>query len=91
MNMMDPAANKRMAGKPIDRRNARRETAYDISEIRFAGRRPPVTCMVHNLSGLGACIEAATTELPKYFILANHAKRLRTVCRITVGAAAIYR
>ena len=66
----------------VDRRNAPREAAYDISEICFAGNRPPVTCMVHNISGLGARLEAATPELPRRFILANHAKRFRAVCEV---------
>ncbi|MCG6856666.1 MAG: hypothetical protein LJE67_01210 [Salaquimonas sp.] len=69
-------------GNSADRRCTRRETAYDISEIHFSGRRPPVTCLVHDVSGVGARIEAASSELPNHFILANHAKRLRAVCEI---------
>ena len=73
---------RRSARGPVERRKARREPAYDISEICFVGKRPPVTCLVHNISTLGACVEAATSELPERFILANYAKRLRAVCQV---------
>lgn len=65
-----------------ERRERRREAAYDISEITFPGSRLPVTCMVHNYSGCGALLEAAATELPARFILANHARRERAVCQV---------
>ena len=82
MKTRNPADKTSTAVKRNDRRTARRDPAFDISEIRFSGRRPPVSCMVHGVSASGARLEAASRELPNHFILANHAKRLRAVCQI---------
>ena len=65
-----------------ERRAEKRQPVHDISEICFTGKRQPVTCMVLNLNGLGALIEAATSELPSRFILANHARHMRAVCQV---------
>ncbi|MEC9343881.1 MAG: PilZ domain-containing protein [Pseudomonadota bacterium] len=78
----DLAQHEKDTRNPPDRRSTRREPAYDISEICFAGGRAPVTCLVHNVSGVGARIETATAELPPRFILANHGRRLRAVCQV---------
>jgi len=70
------------APRPEDRRGRRREPVYDLGEIRFAGSSLPVTCLVHNFSGSGALVEAATTQLPPRFILANLVRQYRAVCEI---------
>ena len=70
------------SGRPGERRTAKRQPAYDISEICLAGHRLPITCMVHNYSVSGALVETANVDLPPRFILANHARKLRAVCQI---------
>ena len=77
--------DERDTARPVpgaDRRESPREPARDIAEIMAAASRVSVSCMIHNISKEGALIEAGTRELPDRFVLVNHMRRLKSVCRV---------
>ena len=65
-----------------DRRDSIREPARDLSDIVTDATRPAMPCMIKNLSGTGALIEAGTREVPDRFVLVNHVRKFRSVCRV---------
>ena len=65
-----------------DRRQSPRIPAREIGEILTENGRGAISCMVRNLSGTGAMLETGTSDLPSLFVLVNHVRRLRTVCRV---------
>lgn len=70
------------AGHGADRRDSPREPARDLADIVTDGAKLALTCMVRNVSGTGALIEAGTREVPERFVLVNHARKFRSVCRV---------
>ena len=66
----------------MDRRDSPREPARDLADIVTDPSRQAMTCMVRNVSGTGALIEAGTREVPDRFVLINHARKFRSVCRV---------
>lgn len=71
------------APKTLDeRRDTAREPARDLCEIVVDNARFAISCLAHNISATGALLESSSTDVPDRFILANHAKRMRTVCRV---------
>lgn len=66
----------------LDRRGGMRQPAADLSEIARERSAIKTTCMVRNISNTGAMIEIAALEIPDRFILTNHARNVRMVCRI---------
>ena len=65
-----------------DRRAAPRIAARELSEITMDTREIPVTCLIHNISRTGALIEAASKDINDRFILTNHARKNRVICRV---------
>ena len=65
-----------------DRREAPRDPARDLCEILIDNSRIAIACLAHNISQTGALLETNASDLPVRFILANHTKRIRTVCRV---------
>ena len=65
-----------------ERRGGVRRPAADLAEIIRDNSALKTTCMVRNISRTGALIEIGALEVPDLFILANHVRRVRMVCRI---------
>lgn len=65
-----------------ERRREAREPARDLCEIEMDSSGYAVTCMVHNLSESGALIETSDRSVPDRFILTNHFRSERVVCRV---------
>ena len=70
----EPAAPRR------ERRAEARRVVSQLADIRFAGSRERVTCLVCDISSVGAQIETAATGLPRRFVLVNHFDGSRAVC-----------
>ncbi|MGI9401004.1 MAG: PilZ domain-containing protein [Rhizobiaceae bacterium] len=65
-----------------DRRAAPRVEAHELSEITMDTREIPVTCLIRNISKTGALIESASQDINDRFILTNHARKNRVICRV---------
>ena len=65
-----------------DRRAAPRVEARELSEIIMDTREIPVTCLIRNISRTGALIESASANVSDRFILTNHARKTRVICRV---------
>ena len=65
-----------------NRRSHPREAAKDLCEIVTGSTGLAFACMAHNISASGAMLEAGTAEIPDRFILANHTRHFRAVCRV---------
>jgi hypothetical protein len=65
-----------------ERRDSDREAARDLCEILIEHSRIAIPCLAHNISRNGALLETNALDLPQRFILANHTRRIRTVCKI---------
>lgn len=72
-----------------DRRDSPRIPALDLADIVTDGARHAITCMVRNLSGTGALIEAGTRDVPERFVLVNHVRKFRSVCRVVWRSGAM--
>lgn len=65
-----------------DRRDCPREPALELADIIPDQNRYAVACMIRNISGSGAMIESASREVPDRFVLVNHVRKFRSVCRV---------
>ena len=54
----------------------------ELSEITMDSREIPVTCLIRNISKTGALIESASRNINDRFILTNHARNNRVICRV---------
>jgi hypothetical protein len=61
----------------IENRNSPREAAQDLCEIVTGTAR-----LAHNISSTGAMLETGSGEIPDRFILANHTRHFRAVCKV---------
>jgi hypothetical protein len=66
----------------IENRNSPREAAQDLCEIVTGTARLALPCMAHNISSTGAMLETGSGEIPDRFILANHTRHFRAVCKV---------
>lgn len=83
-NGTDARGAGRMRRSPpgSERRNSERLRARDLSEIIATGMSEAITCLVCNLSIAGAMIEVARSDIPQRFVLVNHARSQRALCRV---------
>lgn len=70
---------RRLGG--AEKRAAPRLAVRELSEIILAGGKQAIACMVRDRSGCGAGLEVTCGDLPKRFLLANHGRREKIVCR----------
>lgn len=65
-----------------EKRLSPRVRTLDISEIVIGANKNGISCLVHDISEHGAKLELSMMDVPDRFILANHAKRTKTICRV---------
>jgi len=65
-----------------ERRRQDRENSNDLSEIITESGKTVIGCVVHNISSSGAMLELTSSYLPKRFVLSNHVKNTKVVCKV---------
>ena len=64
------------------RRDSPRAPARDLADIMPDRSKYAVACMIRNISGTGAMIESASRDVPDRFVLVNHVRKFKSVCRV---------
>lgn len=64
-----------------EQRRAPRQQARDLSDIVLNGKGEAIACVVENISDQGAMLKTSTSDLPKRFVIANYARRTKTLCQ----------
>lgn len=66
----------------VEKREFHRDQANDLCDIRFADNKMTTGCLIEDISIAGAKLKVSCGDLPSRFILVNHTKKTRTLCRI---------
>ena len=66
----------------VEKREFARDPAKDLCEIRLSNREFAAGCMVQDISPTGARLLVSCGDLPNRFLLVNHTRRTRQLCRL---------